>query len=71
MMDAATLNKHFDLCVEEPKAALGSLENLTQSERDALEILRCGDAARGIHNLRLEQERIEWDWACSQIRSAL
>ena len=71
MMDAATLNRHFDLCVEEPKAALGSLENLTQSERDALEILRCGDAARGIHNLRLEQERIEWDWACSQIRSAL
>ena len=46
------------------------LGGLTAEEAATLEALRCGDPARGIASLRLEQERIEWDWVCGRILQA-
>jgi len=70
MMDARTLQRHFDLCVEEPKPATGSRERLTPAERDTVQLLAQGDPSRGIANLRLEQERVEWDWAYERVAQA-
>jgi len=67
MMDECTLNRYFDLCVNEPKPATGEFSRLTVSERDTLHMLAQGDYSRDIANLRLEQERIEWEWACGRI----
>ncbi|MCF6412293.1 DUF2220 domain-containing protein [Collinsella tanakaei] len=70
LMDRETLERHLDLCVEEPQPNAGRLSRLTAEEAATLEALRCGDPARGIASLRLEQERIEWDWACGRILQA-
>ena len=69
MMDENTLNRYFDLCVNEPKPATGEFARLTLPERETLCALAQGDFARGIANLRLEQERIEWNWARERIES--
>lgn len=70
LMDRETLERHLDLCVEEPQPNAGRLSRLTAEEAATLETLRRGDPARGIASLRLEQERIEWDWACGRILQA-
>ena len=70
MMDVPTLMRYYDLCVEEPVAASGTFKNLTDFEHEALSALQAGDPLRNIESLRLEQERIEWDWAMAQIRKA-
>ena len=66
MMDASTLHRYLDLCVDEPSPTNAQLPNLTDAETEALALL----AEDGRH-LRLEQERIEWLWACSQPTNAL
>jgi hypothetical protein len=58
LMDCATLEAHGGLCVAEDAPKLGVLGNLTGEEQLALEALR-----RERPVLRLEQERIAWDWA--------
>jgi hypothetical protein len=58
LMDCATLEAHGGLCVAEDAPKLGVLGNLTGKEQLALEALR-----RERPVLRLEQERIAWDWA--------
>ena len=70
MMDEVTLERYLDLCVEEPKPNTGRFPNLTPEENATLVTLRQGDPARNISTLRLEQERIEWTWACSKILEA-
>jgi hypothetical protein len=67
MMDETTLERYLDLCVEEPKPSLSPCSRLNASESRTLALLREGDAARGIATLRLEQERIPWEWALSQL----
>lgn len=71
LMDAQTLEHHADLCVEEPKPSLSVLPYLSENEIQVLKTLRAGDATRGISSLRLEQERIEWQWACAHLFEAL
>lgn len=71
MMDAETLSRHFDLCVEEPTPAVVSFNQLTPEESATLQQLFAGDPTRGISTLRLEQERIEWRWALQRINDAL
>lgn len=67
MMDEATLERYLDLCVEEPKPSLSPCNRLNAAESRTLALLREGDAARGIASLRLEQERIPWEWAFSRL----
>lgn len=69
MMDEETLERHLDLAVEEPAPLLRSLDMLTEEEQKALARLRRGDPERGICSLRLEQERVEWVWACERLRT--
>lgn len=71
MMDEATLDRHYDLCVEEPKPNTGTLSYLKESEQAALARLLAGDANQGFGAIRLEQERIEWPWACNQLQKHL
>lgn len=66
MMDEETLLRHRDLCTTEPTPSEATLDRLTDNERFALRMLSGnGDA------LRLEQERIEWDYALRCIEDAL
>lgn len=66
MMDAETLTAHQDLCVEEPCSRAADFDYLTEDEKRTLAML-AGDGAF----LRLEQERIEWDFALQKLREAL
>lgn len=70
LMDRETLAHHLDLCVNEPAPNTGRLANLTTDEQATLDMLRQGNPSQGIASLRLEQERIEWAWACSDILAA-
>ena len=69
-MDAATLRRWRRLAVPDPGAGAGrspgaaSPDRLTEPEREAWEVLTGG-------GLRLEQERIAWDWACAWLDAAL
>lgn len=71
MMDDTTLERYGDLCGDEPKPTKAFLSHLTHFEQETLAQLLLGDQGRGIGALRLEQERIEWEWACGQIEEAL
>ena len=64
MMDRETLERHRDLCVEEPTPTAATLDRLTDEEQAALLAL----SAQGGH-LRLEQERIEWSYALEHLRA--
>jgi hypothetical protein len=64
LMDDETLMAHRDLWVPEPKAAAGTYSTLTVGEQVALERIR----AEG--NVRLEQERIAWGFALTQLVGA-
>ena len=61
LMDEKTLLAYRDLWVPEPKAAVGTYSTLTAGEQRALERIR----AEG--NVRLEQERIAWEFALTQL----
>lgn len=72
-MDAATLRRWRRLAVPDPGAGAGRPpgaaspdppDRLTEPEREAWEVLTGG-------GLRLEQERIAWDWACARLDAAL
>lgn len=71
MMDEETLDRYYDLCVEEPKPNAGMLSYLEDIEQTTLSRLLAGDADQGFGALRLEQERIEWSWACNQLQMHL
>ena len=61
LMDEDTLLAYRGLWVPEPKAAGGTYSTLTADEQRALERIR----AEG--NVRLEQERIAWEFAPAQL----
>ena len=75
-MDAATLRRWRRLAVPDPGAGAGRSpgaaspdppsppDRLTEPEREAWEVLAGG-------GLRLEQERIAWDWACARLDAVL
>lgn len=64
LMDAETLLAYRDLWVPEPRAAGGTYSTLTAEEQGTLERIR----AEG--NVRLEQERIAWEFALTQLVTA-
>lgn len=64
LMDTATLDAYADLCVPEPKPAAGVFNHLHAVELQVLAEL----ASRG--NVRLEQERIDWQFALLQLEAA-
>lgn len=68
LMDVDTVLRHEELAVEEPTALPGDPGNLTPGERRALEHLRAHSQGRC---LRIEQERIEFQWACEQLEAAV
>jgi len=65
LMDAATLYEHRDLWVTEPKPFTGTPALLTEAEESALAELRA------LAHVRLEQERIPWEYALSALRTAV
>jgi hypothetical protein len=64
LMDEDTLLAYRDLWVPEPKPAAGAYPTLTEGEQQALRRVRAED------NVRLEQERIEWNVALSALTRA-
>ncbi|MDJ0349536.1 DUF3322 and DUF2220 domain-containing protein [Cryobacterium sp. PH29-G1] len=64
LMDEETLLAHRDLWVPEPKPAAGVYPTLTAGEQRVLERIR----SEG--NVRLEQERIAWEYALPQLIAA-
>lgn len=64
LMDRATLDKFSPLAVTEPAPFHGAVGHLTPDESKALRKIR-------EHDLRLEQERIPWDYAIGAIAKAL
>ncbi len=64
LMDVATLDAHADLCVPEPRPAAGLFSQLQPAELAVMAEL----AARG--NVRLEQERIQWNYALDRLEAA-
>lgn len=68
LMDEHTLMAYRRFCVEEPvQTSLRELPLLTESERSVFEDLITG---RWGPRLRLEQERIPWDYVIGKIRTA-
>lgn len=65
LMDAETLHAHRELWVAEPKPARGSYPTLDAEESAAF------DALRDAGDVRLEQERIPWEYALAAITQAL
>lgn len=63
LMDAAALAAFRPLCVPEPTPFRGDIGHLTAAEYAALALVRAED-------LRLEQERIGWAYACDQLSAA-
>ena len=64
LMDEHTLMAYRDLWVPEPKPASGTYSTLTPGENGTLQRIR----AEG--NVRLEQERIDWTYALSELVAA-
>jgi hypothetical protein len=64
LMDTATLYEHRDLWVTEPKPFTGTPALLTEAEASALAELRA------LAHVRLEQERIPWEYALRALRTA-
>lgn len=65
LMDVDTLLAHRDLWVPEPSPHIGAITQLTEAEARAL------TALREYGHVRLEQERISWDYALQQVSSVL
>lgn len=69
MMDEQTLRQFHELCVEEAKPSQAvELTRLTEAESILYAALRSG--SHGLR-VRLEQERIAWDWAWRRMIEAL
>lgn len=64
LMDRATLAAHRELCVSEPVPHTAEIALLTREEAETLRELRAGD-------LRLEQERVEWEYAVRELTLVL
>lgn len=64
LMDETTLLGHRDLWVPEPTPARGAYPNLSDAEHATLARLR----AEG--DVRLEQERVPWDYAMRALRAS-
>ncbi|SHE24809.1 DUF3322 domain-containing protein [Actinomyces glycerinitolerans] len=65
LMDTATLEHHRTLCVPDPHPQVGRATRLTPAEEETRTALL--DAG----GVRLEQERIAWDWAEPRLRAAV
>lgn len=61
LMDRETLNSHLDLCGVDPSPNTGVFDRLTGEEQATLSLL----SSKG--NIRLEQERIPWDYALPRL----
>lgn len=61
LMDPETLAAHRDLAVQEDQNTFGSATRLTAGEAEALAALRAGGG------LRIEQERLDWDWVRARL----
>ncbi len=69
MMDEETLRRFQSLCVEEVKPSQAiELTRLTEAESSLYAALHSG--SHGIR-VRLEQERIAWDWAWRRITETI
>ncbi|BBZ06327.1 hypothetical protein MDOR_04960 [Mycolicibacterium doricum] len=66
LMDRATLMAHRDRWVSEGRPATSALTRLTPDEHDLYRDLVEDSLGERV---RLEQERIDWDWANEQLRS--
>ena len=66
LMDEATLSRYADLCVFEPEPNVGTFDHLAPAEQTALAALHAPNGMR-----RLEQERIEWEYAMNAFNAAL
>lgn len=64
LMDRATLERFAALAIGEPAPYRGAVGHLTPDENEVLGLLRGDD-------LRLEQERIPWDYAVGRLEVAL
>lgn len=64
LMDRETLLAHRDRWVREERPAHSELSRLTRDERDLYEDLV---SDRFADRVRLEQERIDWEWASSRL----
>lgn len=65
LMDERTLSEHSDLWVAEPTPARGSYPTLNASEEATLAAIRAAG------DVRLEQERIPWEYAMAAITRSL
>lgn len=65
LMGTDTLLEFRDLWVPEPKPHRGLVPHLNESERRTLDVLR----AEG--DVRLEQERVSWDWALDRLTNVV
>ncbi|MDX2357314.1 Wadjet anti-phage system protein JetD domain-containing protein [Dietzia sp. PP-33] len=65
LMDTETLDTWREYAVLDPSPTRTAPSRLTPGELDALEALTIGG------DLRLEQERVPWDWALPRLRRAL
>lgn len=66
LMDLDTAIHHEELAVEEPTALSYDAANLAPGERQTLSYLRERSRERC---LRIEQERIDFQWMCAQLKS--
>lgn len=66
LMDLNTVIHHEEMAVEEPTVLSYEPENLTAGERQSLDYLREHTQGR---SLRIEQERIDFQWVCSHLKS--
>lgn len=64
LMDIATLDAHRDLWVPEPKPTRGTFSTLTEQEAATLRALRAAG------DVRLEQERIPWAYALTELEQS-
>ncbi len=65
LMDSTTLDAWRQFAVPDPSPTRSAPTHLTADELDTLERLTVGG------DLRVEQERIPWDWAIPRLRGAL
>jgi len=66
LMDRATLMGHRDRWVSEGRPATSALTRLTPDEHDLYRDLVEDSLGERV---RLEQERIDWDWANERLRA--
>lgn len=65
LMDVETLRAHSALCIPDTGGRAANLTRLTPNERETLQTLE------EMGTVRLEQERIAWDWVLPRLQDAL